>query len=247
MRETLENEFIKVEIEHFGAELKSVYNKIDNTELLWQGDLLWWGKTSPILFPRIGYEENELTKQYSVPKHGFARDNTFIVLRRTPDELVFLLSETDIKSISFKLPFKLYVTYSLSKSTLNISYEVDAYFDFMIGGHPAFNLSKEDNSLHFNNDEFFKLKAQKIDFNTIHHKAKPNLDITDETFIDDALVFKNESKENSVKLNDSLILKHYSQYLGLWSPPCAPFVCIEPWNVSSHNSKNLSYSIMVIC
>lgn len=50
MRYTLENENLKVEIDSFGAEIKSVKRKSDNFEYMWCGDKKYWGRTSPVLF-----------------------------------------------------------------------------------------------------------------------------------------------------------------------------------------------------
>ena len=54
MRYTLENENLKVEIDSFGAEIKSVKRKSDNFEYMWCGDKKYWGRTSPVLFPFVG-------------------------------------------------------------------------------------------------------------------------------------------------------------------------------------------------
>ena len=44
MRYTLENENLKVEIDSFGAEIKSVKRKSDNFEYMWCGDKKYWGR-----------------------------------------------------------------------------------------------------------------------------------------------------------------------------------------------------------
>lgn len=59
MRYVLENETLKVEIDSFGAELKSVINKETNQEYMWQGDPAYWGRTSPVLFPFVGRLKND--------------------------------------------------------------------------------------------------------------------------------------------------------------------------------------------
>ncbi len=39
MRYVLENDLLRVEIDSFGAELKSVKNKTTNQEYMWQGEV----------------------------------------------------------------------------------------------------------------------------------------------------------------------------------------------------------------
>ena len=51
---TLENEYLKIEINAKGAELNSIYNKKKDIEYMWSGDPAFWGKKSPVLFPIIG-------------------------------------------------------------------------------------------------------------------------------------------------------------------------------------------------
>lgn len=53
MRYILENETLKVEVESFGAELKSVYSKAEDKEYMWYADSKYWGRTSPVLFPLV--------------------------------------------------------------------------------------------------------------------------------------------------------------------------------------------------
>ena len=73
----IENEYLKVGIKLFGAELTSVISKETNTEYMYQPDGIHWNKQSPILFPNIGairensfvYEERD-TLLESMDLHG---------------------------------------------------------------------------------------------------------------------------------------------------------------------------------
>lgn len=77
----IENDFLKVGVKLFGAELTSVVAKYTNTEYMYQPDGIHWNKQSPILFPNIGaVKENSFIykgKKYPARKHGFARDYAF--------------------------------------------------------------------------------------------------------------------------------------------------------------------------
>ena len=44
MRYILENDTLRVEIESFGAEIKSVKRKADGREYMWCGDPEYWGQ-----------------------------------------------------------------------------------------------------------------------------------------------------------------------------------------------------------
>ena len=59
MRYILENECLKVEIDSFGAEVKSVYGKKNHIEYMWCGDKKYWGRTAPVLFPFVGSLKNK--------------------------------------------------------------------------------------------------------------------------------------------------------------------------------------------
>ena len=49
MRYVLENDTLRVEIDSFGAELKSVKRKSDGKEYMWYADKKYWGRTSPAM------------------------------------------------------------------------------------------------------------------------------------------------------------------------------------------------------
>ena len=59
MRYTLENENLKVEIDSFGAEIKSVKRKSDNFEYMWCGDKKVLGQNIPCIIPFVGAPEKQ--------------------------------------------------------------------------------------------------------------------------------------------------------------------------------------------
>ena len=50
----LENEYLRVTITTWGAQLKSVVRKCDGVEHMWQADKSVWGYHAPILFLYAG-------------------------------------------------------------------------------------------------------------------------------------------------------------------------------------------------
>ena len=52
--DTLQNDFIRIEVNTLGAELYSLFNLKTGEEMLWQGDPAYWKRRSPVLFPIVG-------------------------------------------------------------------------------------------------------------------------------------------------------------------------------------------------
>lgn len=237
----LENDFLKVVVSTKGAELISLFNKKTLQELIWQADPKWWGKSAPILFPRIGYEENNLTSICEVSKHGFTRDHHFEVINTTKTKVTMTQNENMIEN--FELPFQLNVEFELHDAGLVVTYSVISSFEFMIGSHPAFNIIPNKSFLNFHNDRYYLLKNGKVNKDITHTKNDSILMIEDSTFNQDALIFINDNQESTVYLDETLSLHHNCEYLGIWSPPKAPFVCIEPWFINTHGLHKFSYTI----
>jgi galactose mutarotase-like enzyme len=272
MKYTIKNKYLQVEVDSFGAELKSLKNLLNDTEYLWQGDAKYWNRSSPVLFPIVGKllddEYFYKNKSYKISQHGFARDKEFVLVEQSENLLKFLL-ESNFDSLKvYPFSFKLFISYQIKDSDIKISYEVlnksDDKMLFSIGAHPAFNWPLGDKSLNESKDDYYfefetlcedtKLSAFPLLQNGISNEKvdikldSKRLNIYEDTFKDDALIFKNENI-NSVKLknykNDKFIEVCFDgfSYLGLWSKPSgAPFVCIEPWHgiadFTNHN-KNI--------
>lgn len=146
MRYFLENENLKVEIESFGAELKSIVDKKTSQEYMWEADPAFWGKTSPVLFPFIGKLEGAgyryQGKRYSIEKHGFARDMEFCPAEQKTDSITFFIESNEDTLKKFPFPFRLELSYCLEGKTVVESWKISnkgsetMYFN--MGGHPAF-------------------------------------------------------------------------------------------------------------
>ena len=146
MRYVLENDTLRVEIDSFGAELKSVKRKSDDKEYMWYADKKYWGRTSPVLFPFVGNCRNKEYryggKTYAIGQHGFARDMEFELVSQTKDEAWFSLKSNDETLAKYPFEFVLEIGYKLSGSEIKVTWRVTnpAKKDllFSIGGHPAF-------------------------------------------------------------------------------------------------------------
>ena len=150
MRYFIENDRLKVEIDSFGAELKSVINKNNCREYMWYGNGKYWGRTSPVLFPFVGSLKDKKYiwqgREYEMGQHGFARDNEFRLLRAEEEEIWFSFCSNEDTLIKYPFPFELRIGYRLTSGEntddVEVMWEVinpaaDKMY-FQIGAHPAF-------------------------------------------------------------------------------------------------------------
>ena len=263
--QTLKNQILTIKINPKGAELTSIFNNKNRTEYMWNADPKFWGRSSPVLFPIVGSLKDNMYrfdgKEYTLPRHGFARDRDFMVEKSEESSIIFLLThdENTLKIYPFKFEFRL--VYTLENNTLKVTYLVKNIGEnkmyFSVGGHPAFavplveNTVYEDYYLEFNKTETFKrwgltseglIETQPSDFLIDMDK----LALTKELFYDDAIVFKNLNSTSVTlktdKINHQLKFDFEGfPYLGIWAAKDADFVCIEPWcgiaDTANHNQE----------
>ena len=147
MRYILENEKLRVEIDSFGAEIKSVISKADRREYMWCGDKKYWARTSPVLFPFVGSLKNKeyvaKGKTYPMGQHGFARDMEHELLRQSDDTIWFSLKSNEETLAKYPYAFQLRIGYQLTEQCVKVLWEVEntgnEILPFSIGAHPAFN------------------------------------------------------------------------------------------------------------
>ena len=99
MKIILSNSELTATINTFGAELISLKNK-SNREYIWEGNPNYWGKHSPILFPIVGSLKNNSycynNVVYNLPRHGFAREMDFDVIKKTDSTVVFSIQQSTV-------------------------------------------------------------------------------------------------------------------------------------------------------
>lgn len=249
----IENNFLKVRMREYGAELTSIFNKKTGIEHLWQADPAFWVWHAPVLFPVVGRCLNdEITingTQYPMQKHGFARKSTFKLLELREEKATFSLTANAQTKQLYPYNFEFLISYLLKDNSLQCSYEVinkdTQPLYFQLGGHPAFAVpfrageEYEDYHIEFeqaetslrhliNTEGFFDGRTEQVLNNSNQIPLTPNL------FINDALIFK-DLKSRKVTLKSKNHFHQLSvrfnafQYLGLWAKPGANYVCIEPW------------------
>jgi galactose mutarotase-like enzyme len=250
MAYTIENDHLKIEVASAGAELKSIVKKKNRAQYIWNGSAEWWPRSAPVLFPIVGKLNNNAYqyqgKTYSLPQHGFARDQEFVVRSATNESIALRLTAQEDLMLQYPFPFTLTITYSLNESDLHISYEVantgKSLQYFSIGAHPGFALAPgetlNDYYLEFEHAETAsRYLLENGLFTGVTEPVLNNtnrLDIDEKLFLKDAIVFKNmKSTAVSLKSRKSAHALTYSfegfPYFGIWSKPGAPFLCLEPW------------------
>jgi len=256
----IKNESLTAKFDSFGAELKNV-KSTGGKEYIWYGDEKIWSGTAPVLFPICGgLKDDKYTyngKEYTLPKHGFARKSEFIAETVKSDEIVFLLTESEETLKLYPFYFQLRIKYKLIKNSLRVEYSVnntssDTMY-FSIGAHEAYLCPEgiEEYSVEFEKAE--NLDSWVLDGNMLNNKTvriaenTRFLPLKYEYFDIDALVFKHlNSNKVLLKNNTNTITVEFDgfDYFLLWTKPKAnaPYMCIEPW-CGIPNSVDSTYEL----
>ncbi|NRS88830.1 galactose mutarotase-like enzyme [Flavobacterium sp. 7E] len=250
------NSFLSAEIKHAGAELCSLKKITNNKEYIWEGNPEFWGKHSPILFPIVGtLKDNKYTynnQQYTLSRHGFARDMVFDLIEKKEDRVTFSLKSTEETLKVYPFEFELQICYQLIENEIVIKYQVinkgDLEMGFSIGAHPAFALPSqfENYTLEFEKEEpliYTLLENNLLSDETKRLDTEVNsVRLNYSLFEKDALIFKLlASKSVTILENKTPMLNiRFDDFphLGIWTLNNAPFICIEPWFGYSDTSNN---------
>lgn len=264
---SLENEYLKIDIEDKGAQLQSVKSKKSGVEYLWQGDEKYWTGRAPVLFPICGRlyggKYTYLGKEYKMDIHGFIKDSSLTVVENTEKSVTFLLSANEDTKAIYPFLFEFYVEYCLNGNRLDVKYIIkntgDNDIPFSFGYHAGFNVpfnhgeKFDDYYLEFDKNEQEKIV---LSDDLLYTDKRETVLLTDkklplkhELFDNDGIFFEANSgvvKLKSVK-NDNFIEVSFSDMtaVGFWhtAKTDAPFICIEPWHgVPSYSGKTDDFS-----
>lgn len=253
MEYRLANEVLQIGIKRKGAELCSIRTLQGDFDYLWQAEAAVWARHAPILFPIVGKLKNNAYhyagKEYHLPQHGFARDMDFECRQISQTDALFRLSNSEATERNFPFPFHLDISYQLHDAQISIGWQVHntgtGVLPFSIGAHPGFNLLLEEGqslaeySLVFEVPETASLLA--LEAGLLAGVAQPRflnesntLQLSANLFDQDALIFEGLQSRyvDLVKQDGSHRVRVSLEgfpYLGIWSKPGQPFVCIEPW------------------
>jgi galactose mutarotase-like enzyme len=242
---------LSAEINPLGAQLSTLRDR-DGRDLLWNGDAAVWAGRAPILFPIVGslaggsYRLGD--RRFALSRHGFARGKPFEVVATTGSSATFRLRADEATLAVYPFAFELEVSYVLASATLSINASVrntgSEPLPASLGFHPGlrwplpYGPTREAHFIEFEADEPAPIRRINAD-GLLKPEGFPTpvmnrrLMLSDELFRDDVMIIDalNSRSLRYGAVNGPLIEVRFpdAQYLGLWTKPGAPFICIEPW------------------
>ena len=252
---TVENEYLKLTVTTWGAQVKSVVRKCDGVEHIWQADPEVWGFHAPILFPHAGKvvdgKIEAKGKVYESGQHGFARLMEHDFVEQSEDTIVLELCSNEETLAKFPYEFRLISTFTLEGDTVHHTLTVENLdsekLPFGIGYHPAFTVPFDDKHVSTDYELRFSEMESPICINNLPtglmHGDLYHLPTNIMSLPVDEKLFDMDS-HCMVNLK-SATLGLYEKGTGrgvvcniqefpytlLWSKPGMPqFVCIEPWH-----------------
>ena len=255
MEYTIENEYLKLTVTTWGAQVKSVVRKCDNVEHIWQADKAVWGYHAPILFPHCGkVVDGKIIakgKEFKAGQHGFARLMEHDFVEQSADTIVLELCSNEETLKQFPYEFRLVSTFTLEADTVHHTLTVEnldeAELPFGIGYHPAFTVPFDDKHEATDYELRFSEMESPICINNLPHGLMHGnlyyLGSNIQSIPVDERLFANDShcmvglKSQTLGLYEKGtgrgVVCNISEfpYTLIWSKPGMPrFVCIEPWH-----------------
>ena len=251
----IENEYLKVTVTTYGAQVKSVLRKCDGVEHMWNADKDVWGFHAPILFPHAGKVVDGIIEakggEYKAGQHGFARLMEHEFVDQTADSLVLELRSNEETLKLFPYEFALLSIFTLEGDTLHHTLTVENHdsekLPFGIGYHPAYAVPFDDKHEATDYELRFSDLESPLCLNCLptgliqadHYTLGSNI----KSIPIDEKLFENDSHcmVNLVSQTLGIYEKGTGRgvvcdisafpYTLLWSKPGMPkFVCIEPWH-----------------
>ena len=255
MEYTIENEYLKLTVTTWGAQVKSVVRKCDGVEHIWNADKSVWGYHAPILFPHTGKVADGVIEakggRYESGQHGFARLMEHEFVCQTENSIVLELRSSAETYAKFPYEFALVSTFTLEGDTLHHTLTVENYDEealpFGIGYHPAFTIPFDDKhtaadyELRFSEDESpLCLGCQPLGLlhGNVYYLGSNirTIPINEQLFANDSHCMVNlKSSTLGVyeKGTGRAVVCNIEEfpYTLIWSKPGQPrFICIEPWH-----------------
>lgn len=249
---TLSSGGLRARIDPLGAQL-SVLRDAAGRDLLWDGDPAFWNGRAPLLFPIVGTlaggEYRLGDKRYALPRHGFARHKPFEVLSASRTDVLLRLQADPQTLAVYPFQFQLQVRFEVNGAALSVNTTVqnrgDTPMPASFGYHPGFRwplpsgIERARHAIEFEHDEPAPIRRVDGDglVTAVRHPSPiraRHLPLDDELFRDDAVILdslQSRAVTYGADAGPRLTLRFPdTPYLGLWSKPGAPFVCIEPWH-----------------
>jgi galactose mutarotase-like enzyme len=248
---TLRSPLLEARIDPKGAQLSSL-SDAQGRDYLWNGDPGVWAGRAPILFPIVGALQGGQyrigNRHYSLSRHGFARGSDFAVVNTTPTTAVFRLNSSASTLALYPFPFQLDIEYRIEGSTLSVigslRNEGSDRMPASLGYHPGFlwplavGQPRAMHSIEFEHEEpapIRRIDAQGL----LSPQSQPTpivgrkLILTDDLFQQDVIILDTFTSRRVVYGAETgpriEVAFPTARYLGIWTKPGAPFICIEPW------------------
>ncbi|MBP3683962.1 MAG: aldose 1-epimerase family protein [Oscillospiraceae bacterium] len=266
MEYTIENEYLKLTVTTWGAQVKSVVRKCDNVEHIWQADKSVWGYHAPILFPHagkvVGGKIIAKGKEFVSSQHGFARLMEHDFVEQSRDTIVLELCSSEETLKTFPYEFRLVSTFTLEGDTLHHTLTVENLDEeelpFGIGYHPAFTVPFDDKHVATDYELRFSEMESPICINNLPHGLMhgniyylgsniQSIPIDERLFANDShcmVGLKSQTLGLYEKDTGRGVVCNISEfpYTLIWSKPGMPkFVCIEPWHSLPSPENGTSY------
>jgi len=243
---------LSAQIDPLGAQLSTLKDQAGR-DLLWSGDAAVWAGRAPLLFPIIGTLAGGVYRlggrQYPLSRHGFARGSLFDLLDAGKSHAVLRLKPNDATLKVYPFQFELEVQFRITAATLEITTWVrnrgDIDLPASFGFHPGFawplpyGYERAAHFIEFAQEEpapIRRLDAAGLLSPAPHPTpiVQRRLTLDDALFRDDVIILdKISSRRVSYGAAQGPRLQidfPDAPYLGIWTKPGAPFICIEPWH-----------------
>lgn len=243
---------LTAQINPLGAQLSTLQDPAGR-DLLWDGNPAFWNGRAPLLFPIVGTLAGGIyriaDRTYALSRHGFARQKPFEVLSTSSAAILLRLKADNETLALYPFAFELQVRFEIARSTLLVTTSVlndgDVPMPASFGYHPAFRwplpfgAARELHAVEFELEEpapIRRLNGAGL-VTPVRHPTPiraRRLVLDDALFVDDVVILdalRSHRASYGADAGPRLVLRFPdTPYLGLWSKPGAPFICIEPWH-----------------
>ena len=246
MLHTIDNGILQIQIDAFGAQIKSV--KYNGKERAWQNENGAWKDTAPLLFPVCGHFGVTVDgKTYDMPAHGFVKKMPFIPEEISAAAITFVCKSNDQTKNIYPFDFTFKVTYEVCESTLKITYTVKndgkTPLPFACGGHDSFALENDvdayqitfenrETLIHYSHDDDGYLTGEKV----FYGENTPALILPKEYLAEGRTLIFKELQSRKIYLQTTsgktLATLTFDGFVNLliWRATAdSKYVCIEPW------------------
>jgi galactose mutarotase-like enzyme len=243
---------LSARIDPLGAQLSQLRDA-SGRDLLWNGDPAVWNGRAPLLFPIVGmlagggYRLG--TREYRLSRHGFARGRRFEVVTSDAASATFRLAADDSSRALYPFEFELETRFAIEGAELTVTTRVanrgSTDMPASFGYHPGlrwplpYGEPRAEHGIEFETDEPDPIR--RLDSNGLlaaeaqrSPVAGRRLALADALFESDVVIFdriRSRSVLYGAGRGPRIRMRFPdTPYLGVWSKPGAPFVCIEPWH-----------------